>query len=121
MRFVVNNPKPFIVPITHSGGDSRVHSPDEPLRTVTTASRGELAVVAPHVTKFRGGAIGHAADEPLHTVTANSFIKRPGGATPLGLVTARLVAPTFVGCGGRRGQSGPVDPAGAFPNLDGEG
>jgi DNA (cytosine-5)-methyltransferase 1 len=153
MRFVVNNPRPFIVPITHSGGDSRVHSPDEPVRTVTTASRGELAIVAPHVTKFRGGAIGHAVDEPLHTVTANSFIKRPGGATPLGLVTATLQAPLFartahgerdrsgkgdhgpedsfptvlatrdsaliavtiVGCGGRRGQSGPVDPQGPYP------
>ncbi|HEY1605584.1 MAG TPA: DNA cytosine methyltransferase [Allosphingosinicella sp.] len=117
MRFVVNNPKPFIVPITHAGGEERVHSSDEPVRTVTTASRGELAVVAPHITKFRGGAIGHDAGDPLHTVTANSFIQRPGGATPLGLVTARLVAPTFVGCGGRRGQSGPVDPEGPYPTT----
>jgi DNA (cytosine-5)-methyltransferase 1 len=117
MRFVVNSPAPFIVPITHSGADGRVHSPDQPVRTVTAASRGEMAVVAPHITKFRGGAVGHVADEPLHTVTANSFIQRPGGATPLGLVTATLVAPTFGGCGGRRGQSGPVDPLGPYPTT----
>jgi DNA (cytosine-5)-methyltransferase 1 len=94
VKFVLNNPRPFIVPITHGGGESRSHAGDEPLRTVTGAQRGELAVVCPHVTKFREGAVGHAIDEPLHTITANSFIKRPGGAAPLGIVEA-TVAPFF--------------------------
>lgn len=62
MKFVVNNPAPFIVP---NG-------------------------TAPHVTKFRNGAIGHGIDEPLATVTANSFIKRPGGSAPLGVVAATV-------------------------------
>jgi DNA (cytosine-5)-methyltransferase 1 len=39
-----------------------------------------------HVTKFRSGSVGHPINEPLHTITANSFIKRPGGSVPLGLV-----------------------------------
>lgn len=153
MRFVVNNPKPFIVPTCHTKGGSSFHPGDEPVRTITTAKggelavvqpflaplthhgsadrsysteaptptvtgahRGEMAVIVPHVTKFRGGAIGHAADEPLHTVTANSFIKRPGGSTPLGVVAA-TVSPVIVGCGGRRAQSNPVGPEQPFPTI----
>jgi DNA (cytosine-5)-methyltransferase 1 len=88
MKFVVNNPKPFIVPLTHHQPGARGASVDDPLATVTGANRGEQAIVVPHVTKFRSGATGHAADEPLATVTANSFIKRPGGAAPLGVVEA---------------------------------
>jgi DNA (cytosine-5)-methyltransferase 1 len=89
MKFVINNPSPFIVPIcnTNWAGD-RFYPGNEPLRTITTAKGGEMAVVAPHITKFREGAIGHAIDEPLHTVTANSYIKRPGGSAPLGVVSA---------------------------------
>lgn len=92
MKFVVNNPAPFIVPVCNTswGGGTRVYPGDEPLRTITTAKGGEMAVVMPHVTKFRSGAIGHAIDEPLHTVTANSFVKRPGGSAPLGVVAAVL-------------------------------
>lgn len=82
--------QPFIVPITHSG-DHRFAPGDEPLRTLTTAHRGELALVAPHVTKFRNGATGSDPRDPLPTVTANSFEKRPGGAIPLGLAAATLV------------------------------
>ncbi len=54
-RYVLDAARPFIVPITHVG-DLRVHAVDEPVRTVTTANRGELALVSPFVTKFRGGA-----------------------------------------------------------------
>ncbi|UZW54020.1 DNA cytosine methyltransferase [Sphingobium sp. JS3065] len=117
MKFVVNNPSPFIVPIcnTNWAGD-RFYPGDEPLRTITTAKGGEMAVVAPHITKFRAGAIGHAADEPLHTVTANSYIKRPGGSAPLGVVET-VLSPVIVGCGGRRGQSGPVGPEQPFPTT----
>lgn len=90
MKFVVNNPAPFIV--TYYGdkrpGDFRGQQFEGPLATQTTENRH--AVVVPHVTKFRAGAIGHAADEPLHTVTANSYVKRPGGSAPLGRVDAVL-------------------------------
>lgn len=103
VKFVLNNPSPFIVPICNTkwGGD-RFHPGNEPLRTITTAKGGELAAVVPHITKFRTGAIGHAADEPLHTVTANSFVKRPGGSAPLGVVAAHLI---HRGNGEREGQA----------------
>jgi DNA (cytosine-5)-methyltransferase 1 len=42
-RYVIDAADPFIVPITHQG-DNRVHSIHEPMRTVTTANRGELAL-----------------------------------------------------------------------------
>ncbi len=116
MKFVINNPNPFIVPLTHAGSDGRSYGLDTPLHTVTGANRGEMAIVAPHVTKFRSGAIGHGVDEPMHTVTANSFIKRPGGAAPLGVVEAAL-SPVIVGCGGRRGQSAPVGPEQPYPTT----
>lgn len=89
MRFVIDSPEPFVIPVTHQGR-RRAHPLSEPLPTVTAAQRGELALVTPHITKFRGGATGHGADEPLHTVTANSYRVRPGGATPLGVVAAFL-------------------------------
>jgi hypothetical protein len=53
MKFVVNNPKPFIVPLTHHQPARRGASVDEPMATVTGANRGEHAIVVPHVTKFR--------------------------------------------------------------------
>ncbi|MCA3571930.1 DNA cytosine methyltransferase, partial [Bradyrhizobium sp.] len=109
MKFVVNNPRPFIVPATHSGaastgqttgGDagpaSESSTPDSASRRIAVAAR------APHITKFRSGSVGHAADEPLATVTANSYVKRPGGSGPLGLVAANLV---HIGNGERTGQA----------------
>jgi DNA (cytosine-5)-methyltransferase 1 len=91
MKFVVNNPQPFIVPVkTWGGGGNGPRDLHEPMRTTTTSKGGEHALVVPHVTKFRSGAIGHGMDEPMATVTANSYIKRPGGAAPLGRVDAVL-------------------------------
>jgi len=49
-RYVIDNPEPFIVPITHHGTRQN-HSIKEPLKTVTAAHRGELALVAPHFTE----------------------------------------------------------------------
>jgi DNA (cytosine-5)-methyltransferase 1 len=75
MRYVVNNPRPFIVPITHRG-DNRVHGIDEPLRTVTTANRGELALIAPSIINTRNGEragqLPRVRDvlDPFPTVTA---------------------------------------------------
>lgn len=71
IKFVLNNPRPFIVPLTHGGGPGRGYDSGQPVPTVTGAHRGEMA----------------------------------------------LVSPTIVGCGGRRGQSGPVDPQGPFPTI----
>lgn len=93
--------EPLIAPLTHHGAD-RAHVVEEPFKTVTAANRGEMAIIAPHITKFRANSDGHPADEPLHTVTANSFKKRPGGAAPLGLVAATLAQ---TGYGERPGQA----------------
>jgi DNA (cytosine-5)-methyltransferase 1 len=48
-------------------------------------------LTAGFLTKFRKGATGLGADEPMHTVTANSYVKRPGGAAPFGVVQAEFV------------------------------
>jgi DNA (cytosine-5)-methyltransferase 1 len=100
-RYVLHSADPFIVPITHTY-DSRVHAVDDPLRTVTTAKRGEHALVTPFVTKFRKNSVGHDTRDPLHTITSHHSETHPGGAAPLG-----IVVPTLVGCGGRAGQSAP--------------
>jgi DNA (cytosine-5)-methyltransferase 1 len=60
---------PCIVPVTHHG-DDRAHGPDEPLRTVTAAHRGEFALVAPFLSQYFGGMTGKRLDEPTPTVTA---------------------------------------------------
>jgi DNA (cytosine-5)-methyltransferase 1 len=70
-RFVIESPAPFIVPVTH-GGERPIHDLDDPLRTVTGANRGELALTAPHLTTITHGtspARVHDPREPLKTVT----------------------------------------------------
>jgi DNA (cytosine-5)-methyltransferase 1 len=61
-----------------------------PISTITGKGAQQTLVTA-HITKFRTGSTGHALDEPLHTITANGHVKRPGGAAPLGLVSAFLM------------------------------
>lgn len=103
MRYVVHSARPFIVPVTNTGWNpSRAWPSDEPLRTVTTAKGGEMAVVVPHITKFRGGAVGSDATDPMPTVTANGNPARPAGAQPLALASATLVQ---TGYGERDGQA----------------
>jgi DNA (cytosine-5)-methyltransferase 1 len=78
-RFVLEHPRPFIVPTAHAG-DLRVHSIDEPLRTITGQRRGDHALIAP-------------------TLVQTGYGERPGQA-PRSL---DLSAPlgTVVGCGQR--------------------
>jgi DNA (cytosine-5)-methyltransferase 1 len=102
MRYVVEAREPFIVPITHSGGGNRGHGVGEPLRTITTAHRGEMAVIAPHVAKFRTHSTGSDMHDPMPTITANSFETRPGGAIPIGVAAANLIQ---TGYGERAGQA----------------
>lgn len=59
---------------------------DDALRGLATS--GDKALVAAHLTKFRNGAVGVDMLDPMPTATANSFNKRPGGAPPMGVVTA---------------------------------
>lgn len=75
-RYVINNPRPFIVPLTHQGSD-RVHSIDEPFRTITSAHRGEMALVAPTLVQTgwgeRDGQLPRCLDiqKPLGTIVAD--------------------------------------------------
>lgn len=70
-RYVLSNPRPFIVPVTHQGS-IRVHSIDEPLRTVTSAKRGEFSLISPTVAAFMAqhntGVVGHHMTEPVSTI-----------------------------------------------------
>lgn len=71
-RYVIDAPNPFIVPVTHRG-DARVHSIDEPLRTITTASRGEFMLATPFIAPRYGerptqDPRTHSVEEPLPTI-----------------------------------------------------
>lgn len=67
--------EPFLMHTTHRGGD-RVNSIDGPVPTITTAKRGEMAVVQPFILPVNYGERPgqsprcHDIDQPLPTVTA---------------------------------------------------
>lgn len=88
-RYVLEAKRPFVVNLTHG---ARLEDLNAPIRTITGANRGEKALICPSITRFNGGATGSRLDEPAPTVTANSYIKRPGGAAPLGIVTPSLLS-----------------------------
>lgn len=73
-KFVLDSADPFIVPVTHSGAE-RVQSIREPLRTITTARRGEFMLASP-VLAGVGGRAGQTeprgADSPLYTITTKA-------------------------------------------------
>ncbi len=87
---VVPQLAPFIT--EHANGSTQRNMPaDAPLRTICAQVKGgHFALVAPVITKFRSNDRGSSVEAPLATVTANSFIKKPGGAAPIGLVAAFL-------------------------------
>jgi DNA (cytosine-5)-methyltransferase 1 len=66
------------------------HHMTEPVSTIVGKGCTQ-ALVAAHITKFRTDSKGNSIADPLATITANSYVKRPGGAAPLGLVTSNLV------------------------------
>jgi DNA (cytosine-5)-methyltransferase 1 len=80
-RFVLDVADPFILNLTHGG---RVESLGEPLRTVTSAHRGEKALVAPHLLRHFGQSTGNATTSPVGTITA-------GGGGKIGLITSHMV------------------------------
>jgi DNA (cytosine-5)-methyltransferase 1 len=108
-RYVLGAGSPFIVPVTHPR-DARVHGIDEPLRTITAANRGELALVAPTLIQTgygeRPGQAPRSLDigKPLGTVVAGGakhalvaalITKHYGGVVghgtgrPLGAITTK--------------------------------
>ena len=83
------------------GTARRDSAADAPHPTVL-AGGGHSAVVAPSITRFNGGATGQDLRDPMATVTANSWIKKPGGAAPLGIVSPYLASIAHGDSGGRR-------------------
>lgn len=77
-RYVLDNPRPFLVPVTHSG-ERRPHAIDEPLPTITSAHRGELAVVSPYLVRYnteksQGDNRAQGVEQPITTLdTQNRF------------------------------------------------
>lgn len=80
-RYVLENPKPFIVTCNHAGAEFRGQSIEEPFKTLT-AARDAHGVVAPFVTRCAHGDEGpngskrwgkgqHEIQEPLPTLTAS--------------------------------------------------
>ena len=82
MRYVVNNPHPFIVKANHTASYYncfRGQQLSEPLQTITKAHG--FSLVAPVIIKHRNNNIGHNIKKPVHTITSggNHF----GLATPV--------------------------------------
>lgn len=72
VKYVLNNPHPFIV-----AGDL-------------------FGIASPHITKFRGGAVGQELTEPMPTITAGGKSERPAGSPhALGIVMPALVKQTW--------------------------
>lgn len=67
-RYVFGSAQPFIIPLTHHGAP-RAYGLDDPMRTITAAHRGEMALVAPFVSTYYGASVGRSPSEPLGTVT----------------------------------------------------
>jgi len=102
-RYVLDAARPFLVQTGYGerkGQDPRCLDGDAPLGTVV-AGGVKHALISPSVTRFNTGATGSAMDEPAPTVTANSYIKKPGGAAPLGVIAPSLSAFYGPGAGGK--------------------
>lgn len=106
-RYVLEAAQPFIIPVTH-GGDRRTHSIAEPLRTITTAKRGELALVSAHMAQHNTRMTGHACTEPVSTIVSRgsnqalvtSLLTREFGAST-GQALDRPMATVMPGGGGK--------------------
>lgn len=94
-RFVLNNPKPFVIKVNHHGEQFRGQDIDEPLQTIT--AKNGWGVVTPFVarigqTGFGGDRLQYEAEQPLTTITTKA--------------EHLLVSPTLIqmGYGERAGQ-----------------
>ena len=73
-KFVIDNPKPFIVQVNYSGAQHHYCRPlDKPLSTIT--SKNGWGIVAPVIARQFGQSIGHSVTDPLGTITAGGMGK----------------------------------------------
>lgn len=89
VKYVLQNPKPFIVNVNHGYDYFRGVDIDDPMHTITGVNG--FGVTIPHLTKFRSGAVGQELTEPVPTITAGGKSERPAGSPhALGVVSAFL-------------------------------
>ena len=74
---------------------------DRPLGTVT-ADGQHASLIAASIQRFNSGTTGQDMRDPMATITANSWIKKPGGAAPLGVLAPYLASIAHGDSGGRR-------------------
>lgn len=91
---------PSIVGCGGRAAQSRPRGGDEPFATIT--AKADACLVAASLTRFNTGATGSDLRDPAPTVTANSWIKKPGGAAPLGVMAPYLASIAHGDSGGRR-------------------
>lgn len=95
--------KAVVVPSMMSlKGKDRRDSPITAPHPTVLAGGGHSVLVAPSIQRFNGGATGQDLRDPMATVTANSWIKKPGGAAPLGMLAPYLASIAHGDSGGRR-------------------
>lgn len=88
-KFVLDNPRPFIVNMAHGG---KIEDIAQPISTIATEKGGCRAIVTPVIAKFRGDSKGSSVAEPLPTITSGGDAARPAGAPhALGLILPVLV------------------------------
>ncbi|MGJ5163192.1 DNA cytosine methyltransferase [Bradyrhizobium sp. HKCCYLR1051] len=74
-RYVLDAAHPFIIPITHTRDAERGQPAAQPLCTITSAHRGEQALVAPFVAGVGGRMAqteARCGDQPMQTLTAKA-------------------------------------------------
>lgn len=91
---------PSIVGCGGRAAQSRARGGDEPSATIT--AKADACLIAASLTRFNSGATGSDMRDPAPTVTANSWIKKPGGAAPLGILAPYLASIAHGDSGGRR-------------------
>lgn len=80
---------PILAGVGGRAGQSEPRAGDDPLYTITT--KGDTALIAPTMVKFKGDSIGHPITDPVPTITAGGACKRPAGAAhSLAIATAFL-------------------------------
>lgn len=94
-RYVFDAAEPFIVPVTHTTAGNLAYPSSEPMRTITTAKGGELALVTPMIANLTHGVRIESLEDPAKTITAANRGEKA------------LIAPTLIqtGYGERKGQA----------------
>ena len=71
VKFVIDNPRPFIVQVNHSGDSFRGQEVSEPLDTITAKHGTGIVepIIAPVEIRNNHGSSGNDVKEPLRTIT----------------------------------------------------